>query len=217
MENKESLQSLVSQGFIPQEGADGTEIFATGGETLVGTDAGVKYLLRFGEAVTDLSGVVGEEAEETSGLRRYLLVSAVLGRIQIPVPRSRTSAGNCGEMQARKQAQEEDAAPSPSADTCRRRVRNLLQLPKPFPQQPRSKLPRSPPTEATTENSDSPAEPSSATESSADDAAAESEAPSRCCRRDSPARLPPWKIRTRCCCHDHPPRPADPPRRFPNR
>lgn len=53
MENKESLQSLVSQGFIPQESPEGTEIFATGGETLIGTQAGVKYLLRFGEAVAN--------------------------------------------------------------------------------------------------------------------------------------------------------------------
>ncbi len=84
MENQESLQSLVSQGFIPQESGDGTEIFATGGETLIGTQAGVKYLLRFGEAVANLSSA--EEVDEGSGLRRYLLVSAVLDEAKFPAP-----------------------------------------------------------------------------------------------------------------------------------
>lgn len=111
MENKESLQSLVSQGFIPQEGLNGTEIFATGGETLVGTAAGVKYLLRFGEAVTDLSGAVEAEDDASSGLRRYLLVSAVLDESKFPVPDLEPLPETVADMQARKEAQAKAAAP----------------------------------------------------------------------------------------------------------
>lgn len=109
MDNKESLQSLVSQGFIPQEGPDGTEIFATGGETLVGTAAGVKYLLRFGESVANLSSVVAEDGQESSGLRRYLLVSAVLDESKFPAPDLEPLPETVADMLARQQAQ---AAPS---------------------------------------------------------------------------------------------------------
>ncbi len=122
MENKESLQSLVSQGFIPQEGANGTEIFATGGETLVGTAAGVKYLLRFGEAVANLSSV--DEADEGSGLRRYLLVSAILDDAQFPAPDLEPLPETVAEMQARQAALDnpqsaigQDAAETPAAET----------------------------------------------------------------------------------------------------
>jgi len=117
MENKESLQSLVSQGFIPQEGVNGTEIFATGGETLVGTAAGVKYLLRFGEAVTDLSGVTEAEDDASSGLRRYLLVSAVLDESKFPVPDLEPLPETVADMQARKEAQAKAAAPQQPAAT----------------------------------------------------------------------------------------------------
>jgi hypothetical protein len=90
MDNKESLKSLYSQGFFPQEGPNGPEIYATGGETLVGTQDGVQYLLRFGEAVAKLSGNdedadAGEEAV-TGGLRRYLLVTARLDDSKFPLP-----------------------------------------------------------------------------------------------------------------------------------
>lgn len=104
MENKESLQSLVSQGFIPQESPEGTEIFATGGETLIGTQAGVKYLLRFGEAVANLSSA--DEAAEGSGLRRYLLVSAVLDESKFPAPDLEPLPETVEEMLARQKKQE---------------------------------------------------------------------------------------------------------------
>ena len=111
MENKESLQSLLSQGFIPQEGPDGTEIFATGGETLVGTAAGVKYLLRFGESVANLSSAVSEDGEESSGLRRYLLVSAVLDESKFPPPDLEPLPETVADMLARKQAQAAESSP----------------------------------------------------------------------------------------------------------
>ncbi len=109
MENKESLQSLVSQGFIPQEGPNGTEIFATGGETLVGTQMGVKYLLRFGETVTKLS-----ENEEESGLRRYLLVSAVLDDSKFPPPELQPLPETVEEMLALQKSEATSAVEPPA-------------------------------------------------------------------------------------------------------
>lgn len=116
MDNKESLQSLVSQGFIPQEGPDGTEIFATGGETLVGTAAGVKYLLRFGESVANLSSAVAEDGQESSGLRRYLLVSAVLDESKFPAPDLEPLPETVADLLARQQAQAAPGSlPAPAA------------------------------------------------------------------------------------------------------
>ncbi len=90
MESKASLKSLYDQGFFPQEGPNGPEIFATGGETLVGTQDGVQYLLRFGEAVAKLSGSEDAAAESedvlAGSLRRYLLVTARLDETKFPLP-----------------------------------------------------------------------------------------------------------------------------------
>jgi hypothetical protein len=102
MENQESLQSLVSQGFIPQESPTGTEIFATGGETLVGTEDGVKYLLRFGESVANLGAQT--EGDEDS-LRRYLLVSATLDTDKFPAPDLEPLPETVEEMLAREQSE----------------------------------------------------------------------------------------------------------------
>ncbi len=87
MENKESLKSLYDQGFFPQETAAGPEIFATGGETIVGTQDGVQYVLRFGEAVAKLTGENEENKDADSGtLQRYLLVTAKLDESKFPIP-----------------------------------------------------------------------------------------------------------------------------------
>jgi hypothetical protein len=107
MENKESLQSLVSQGFIPQESATGTEIFATGGETLIGTQEGLKYLLRFGEAVTNLSSA----AESEGGLRRYLLVSAVMDESKFPAPDLEPLPETVEEMLEMQKKQDQPTSP----------------------------------------------------------------------------------------------------------
>ena len=87
MENKESLKSLYDQGFFPQEGPNGPEIYATGGETIVGTQNGVQYVLRFGEAVAKLTGENEDNKEgEVGGLQRYLLVTAKLDESKFPIP-----------------------------------------------------------------------------------------------------------------------------------
>ena len=87
MENKESLKSLYDQGFFPQEGPNGPEIYATGGETIVGTQNGVQYVLRFGEAVAKLTGENEENKDaDVGGLQRYLLVTAKLDESKFPIP-----------------------------------------------------------------------------------------------------------------------------------
>ncbi len=87
MENKESLKSLYDQGFFPQEGPNGPEIYATGGETIVGTQDGVQYVLRFGEAVAKLTGESDDKKDgEIGGLQRYLLVTAKLDESKFPLP-----------------------------------------------------------------------------------------------------------------------------------
>jgi len=114
MENKESLQSLVSQGFIPQESGEGTEIFATGGETLIGTQVGVKYLLRFGEAVANLSSTT-DEVGEGSGLRRYLLISAVFDESKFPPPDLEPLPETIEDMLARQNPAQQPGGSSPAA------------------------------------------------------------------------------------------------------
>ena len=87
MENKESLKSLYEQGFFPQEGPNGPEIYATGGETIVGTQDGVQYVLRFGEAVAKLTGESEDKKDgEVGELQRYLLVTARLDESKFPIP-----------------------------------------------------------------------------------------------------------------------------------
>jgi hypothetical protein len=125
MENKESLQSLVSQGFIPQESPAGTEIFATGGETLVGTQNGVKYLLRFGEVVTKLSGSEDEE----SGLNRYLLVSAVLDDAKFPPPDLEPLPETVEEMLAMQQAEEAGETPPSTVEASGDMIPTAPELP----------------------------------------------------------------------------------------
>lgn len=132
MENKESLQSLVSQGFIPQESSEGTEIFATGGETLIGTQAGVKYLLRFGEAAANLSTGTQVEGEE-SGLRRYLLVSAVLDDSKFPPPELEPLPETVEEMLALQKKDQQSATQPPAAEPL------IIDVPEPAtPPQPTS-------------------------------------------------------------------------------
>ncbi len=108
MDNNESLQSLYDRGFYPQERPDGIEIFATGGETIVGTKDGVRYLLRFGESTAKLVGQDDDPAtaEEDSGLRRYLLVTTTLDMSKFPQPDLQSSPQTVEEMLALEREQQ---------------------------------------------------------------------------------------------------------------
>lgn len=97
-----SIESLANQGFIPSAGAAGTEIYAVGGETIVGTDAGVEYVLRFGNPFATLAGGEAKEGEEGENLRRYLLVTARLDESKFPVPELEPVPETVEEMLARE-------------------------------------------------------------------------------------------------------------------
>lgn len=110
VENQESLNSLYEQGFFPQETPAGIEIFATGGETSLGTSDGVKYLLRFGESDAALGSDEAENAE--AGLRRYLLVTAKLDDDQFPQPDLEVQPETVEEMLQMRAEASGDAAPA---------------------------------------------------------------------------------------------------------
>lgn len=83
LNDSESIQNLQRQGFYPANGPNGPEIYAAGGETIIGKDNGVQYVLRFGEQTATL-GKGGEAGD--SGINRYLLVTAVLDESKFPMP-----------------------------------------------------------------------------------------------------------------------------------
>jgi hypothetical protein len=108
LNDRESIASLQQQGFFAAAGPDGTEIFAAGGETIVGTDEGVEYLLRFGEATASLSSI--EDGESDSGLSRYLLVTAKLNENRFPAPELEPLPETVEEMLAREKGDTEEAS-----------------------------------------------------------------------------------------------------------
>jgi hypothetical protein len=110
LDNEESLRSLQEQGFFPGETDNGIEIYATGGETLIGTKDGVQYLLRFGESITAVSGDEEQGGEEETGLNRYLLVTASIDDSKFPPPELQPVPETVEEM-----LQAERAAASPAA------------------------------------------------------------------------------------------------------
>ena len=113
MENKESLKSLYDQGFFPQETANGPEIFATGGETIVGTQNGVQYVLRFGEAVAKLTGESEENKDgDVGALQRYLLVTAKLDESKFPIPDIQPLPETIEELKKLEGAAEAAVAPA---------------------------------------------------------------------------------------------------------
>ena len=92
LDSDESMLSLFEQGFIPQPKGDTTEIYAVAGETLLTTQDGVRYVLRFGEERVANPGIEtaadGEENSEAPGAKRerYLLVTAALDESKFPAP-----------------------------------------------------------------------------------------------------------------------------------
>lgn len=92
LDSDESMISLFQQGFIPQSQGSTTEIYAVAGETLLTTQDGVRYVLRFGEERLASSGIEGaaddEKKDEDPGAKRerYLLVTAALDESKFPAP-----------------------------------------------------------------------------------------------------------------------------------
>ncbi len=115
-ENEESMKSLLEQGFFLQETARGVEMVATGGETIFGTDDGVQYLLRFGEASAGL-GTTDDEEEGESGLRRFLLVTAQLDESKFPPPELEVQPETVEDMlKMRGEGVQEQATEVPSEE-----------------------------------------------------------------------------------------------------
>lgn len=119
LKDTDSMAALAQQGFIPADMNGSTEIFSVGGETIVGTDEGVDYVLRFGQATASMA-TLGEDAE--GGLSRYLLVTARLDESKFPLPEIEPLPETVEEMLAREKAAEAPpemslVAPVPDAPT----------------------------------------------------------------------------------------------------
>jgi hypothetical protein len=120
LESDEAKLSLFQKGFVPQEINGATEVYASGGETLLVTQDGVIYSLRFGEQRLSEAAVGGEsdEAAEGSARERYLLVTARLDEERFPLPDLQPvpeSLDDLRKLDAEKRAQQAPAA-QPAAD-----------------------------------------------------------------------------------------------------
>ena len=122
-ENVEATKNLQSQGFFPMEAGD---VYASGGELLLGTKEGVRYLLRFGNtqvsgsALTDdqegKSEDPSEEKSDDQGVRRYLLVMAQLDESKFPAPELKVVPETVEEMLAQEAAARPAAQDAPAVD-----------------------------------------------------------------------------------------------------
>lgn len=110
LENEESTKNLQDQGFFPMESGD---VYSAGGELIVGTKDGVKYLLRFGNTrVSGSSMQLGDDEEEEDsdeGVTRYLLVMAELDESKFPVPELKLVPETVEEMLALEAADADTA------------------------------------------------------------------------------------------------------------
>ncbi|MEO1497550.1 MAG: DUF4340 domain-containing protein [Planctomycetota bacterium] len=93
LKNNESVASLVRRGFAPVPMADGqTEILSTEGEVVCSLKTGVEYVLRFGdlqvseEEATGDAEAEGADKDESSGVNRYLFVSARVNEALVAKP-----------------------------------------------------------------------------------------------------------------------------------
>mgnify|MGYP001328004767 CR=1 FL=1 len=117
--NVEGLRSLQELGFFPvqnQQG-DGIELLSANGEMHVSLQTGVKYVIRFGEIVADISA----EAED---IQRYMVVTAMLDESMLvpptlepeTPPEPETPAEPEAEPPADPAVEEKDEAADPAAE-----------------------------------------------------------------------------------------------------
>lgn len=131
IKNAESTKSLQSQGFFPMESGD---VYAFGGELVVGTKDGVRYVLRFGSSSVSSAALEGEDKEKkeeggSDAVRRYMLVTAQLDESKFPAPELKVVPETVEEMLAMEAAEKakaepakqpaDDAASSPTADAVK--------------------------------------------------------------------------------------------------
>lgn len=122
LENAESTKNLQSQGFFPMESGD---VYASGGELLLGTKEGIRYLLRFGNTQVSGSALTDDqdaksadpsgEKSDDQGVRRYLLVMAQLDESKIPMPDLKVVPETVEEMLAQEAAAQKAGQETPDA------------------------------------------------------------------------------------------------------
>ncbi|MFN9914752.1 MAG: hypothetical protein ACK53L_19340, partial [Pirellulaceae bacterium] len=108
LDDEDKMRSLARRGFMAGEGPEGKlEIFSANGELLVKLNDGVEYLLRFGNAIGDLSGESAEDAEEKSetkkdsvAIKRTLFVTARLDEGFYPMPELQTVPETVEQLKA---------------------------------------------------------------------------------------------------------------------
>jgi hypothetical protein len=119
IDNKESTKSLQSQGFFPMENRD---VYATGGELIVGTKDGVRYSLRFGNTSVSSAALEEENKDEnkdegaSDAVRRYMLVTAQLDESKFPAPELKVVPETVEEMLAMEAAEKAKTDPKPPTD-----------------------------------------------------------------------------------------------------
>lgn len=115
LENEESTANLQSQGFFPMESGD---VYSAGGELLVGTKEGIRYLLRFGNTRVSSSALEDQtesEEESSQGVNRYLLVTAQLDESKFPAPELKVVPETIEEMLAQEAEQAAKQQTGPEA------------------------------------------------------------------------------------------------------
>ena len=106
LEDAESFNSLVARGFyfVQMPGREEAELWSSDGEVVVGTEAGIEYLLRFGDVAgmessnsesgdTESNGSAeGAEDSDAMNLNRYLVVTARVWDEKVPQPEAAPEA-----------------------------------------------------------------------------------------------------------------------------
>ena len=106
LEDAESFNSLVARGFyfVQMPGREESELWSSDGEVVVGTEAGIEYLLRFGDVAgmeslnaesgdTESNGSAeGAEDSAAMNLNRYLVVTARVWDEKVPQPEPQPEA-----------------------------------------------------------------------------------------------------------------------------
>lgn len=106
LSDQEAITSLAQRGFYPIDvGTDGqAEILSANGELSVSLEAGVKYVLRFGniagvsQSSDDTESEDGDEAD--SGVNRYLFVTTLVDQSKFPAPELQSVPQTLEELDA---------------------------------------------------------------------------------------------------------------------
>ncbi len=192
--NKESTKSLQSQGFFPMDSGD---VFAAGGELIVGTKDGIRYLLRFGNAIISSAALADDKKEKkdddsSSSSRRYLLVTAQLDESKFPVPALKVVPETVEQMLAMEAAEKAKASgvaapvapaeaapktPEPSKEAAAPEGAPVPATepanPTPTPTEPTTAESKTEPAPTEPTKSDAPSEPAKASETPAEPAPTE--------------------------------------------